>query len=127
MSERKGYTPEVTVVRRYIPNSDVWMGDDSRCPDNERAYLVRGLPMPGEKVISGGSVDEVAGLRPAIEYTDGDWDFAKDVYPHDPEAEEVERVAKRVLEQFADDETIHTVEKIVAMTIAALREGSDED
>jgi hypothetical protein len=142
MSEQKGFTPEVTVVRRYISNSDVWMGDDSRCPDNERAYLVRGLPMPGEKVkTSIGDVYTVTGLEQG---SDGLLLYCKDaetvlinwhsLRPYDPEAEEVERVAKALFRESwpactwlrEGEDTKDRFRREARIAIAALREGSDD-
>ena len=104
MAEKKGYKPEVTVVRNPRGTGS-WVDDDGRYPDRERAYLVRGLPMPGEKVrqliMRDPCVVEVEGLFIMVQTkflgevgcsnTD-----PRNLTPYDPEAEKVERVAKAI-------------------------------
>ena len=106
MAEKKGYKPEVTVVRNPRGTGS-WVDDDGRYPDRERAYLVRGLPMPGEKVrqliMRDPCVVEVEGLFIMVQTkflgevgcsnTD-----PRNLTPYDPDAEKVERVARALYE-----------------------------
>ena len=98
MAEKKGYKPEVTVVRNPRGTGS-WVDDDGRYPDRERAYLVRGLPMPGDRVVIEGQVHVIAGLDAGnitILTKSGRWATPEECTPYDPEAEKVERVAKAI-------------------------------
>lgn len=93
------YEAKVKVVRQGRQFLDTWYEEDGRWTTNERAYLVRGLPMPGEKVrtIGGGMVREVRGILPLV-FLDGANRACRsgDLTPYDPDAEKVERVAKAI-------------------------------
>lgn len=66
------YKPTVEVRFRDNLYDNVWRKDDGSDPDSERALLVRGVPMVGDRVEQGkvGVVKELV-IRAKVEYSSG--------------------------------------------------------
>lgn len=102
----KGYEAKVTVVRMCAVDEAVWYTDDGTRPSVERAYLIRGLPMPGEKVDAWGRTETVTGIAPRI-ITNGGRPHEEhwrpgDLTPRDPEAEKLDRVTVAIRKRIDD-------------------------
>lgn len=129
-----GYRADVTVVRKR-QYTESWVADDDAPRQFERAYLVRGLPMPGTKVLRGLTPLVAVGIATPDVRLDGSGTsyptrFAAPMAtltPYDPEAEKVKRVARALK---AEDERaapghrpgIKSWEEFARAAIAAMKD-----
>ena len=120
MGDVKGYKPKVTVVRQSrIPGNYDWREKGN---GGEAAYLVRGLPMPGQKVRdTNGFVGTVTGIWPWVdrEFEGRGLKGRVSPYgltPYDPESALLERVSRAI------EDAGRSLPDMAKAAIAAVRE-----